>query len=96
MELETLGLNEGLVTRKLLPADLPITDQRPGLPGPGGPRLLRGLASLPGTVRPRLNGALCSQQSHLSPPPAPRPSWGHSVAFIPAWPKALSWQGVSQ
>lgn len=68
----------------------------PPIAGPGGPRLLRGLASLPGTVRPRLNGALCGQQGHLSPPPVPRPSWGHSVAFIPAWLKALSWEGVSQ
>lgn len=73
-----------------------IPGQQQWLPGPGRMWLLQGPASLPRTARPRLNGALCSQQSHLSPPPAPLPSWGHSVAFIPAWPKALSWEGVSQ
>ena len=49
-----------------------------------------------GQPGPGLNGALCGQQSHLFPPPAPFLSWGHSVAFIPAWPKAPRWEGVSQ
>lgn len=79
--------------RKLLPARTPI-HPRPG--AWGACDCCRAQQACPGQPGPRLNGALCGQQSHLSPPPVPLLSWGHSVAFIPAWPKALSWEGVSQ
>lgn len=68
--------------------------QQQWLPGRGGCDSRRARPAWPGQPGPGLNGALCGQQSHLSPPPLPSlPSWGHSVAFIPAWPKAESWGG---
>ena len=78
------------------PAIHPSRASRSGSQARGGYGCFRAWPACLGQSGPRLNGALCGQQSHLSPPPAPLPSWGHSVAFIPAWPKVLSWEGVSQ
>lgn len=47
--------------------------QQQWLPGRGGCDGRRARPVWPGQPGPGLNGALCGQQSHLSPPPAPLP-----------------------